>query len=36
MVEIEDPEAQQGQSVEDAYRELAGLPPEPVIEPEEF
>lgn len=30
---VEEPE--EGMSVEDAYRHLAGLPPEPVIEPEE-
>jgi len=31
----EDKNATEGMSVEDAYRHLAGMPPEPVIEPEE-
>jgi hypothetical protein len=30
-----DREEAEGMSVEDAYRHLAGMPPEPVIEPEE-
>ncbi len=34
FVEVK-PEEPEGMSVEDAYRHLAGMPPEPVIEPEE-
>lgn len=34
FVEVTPPE-DEGMSVEDAYRLLAGMPPEPVIEPEE-
>lgn len=30
-----DPKETEGMSVEDAYRHLAGMPPEPVIEAEE-
>lgn len=30
----DDPRETQGMSVEDAYRHLAGMPPEPVVEPE--
>ena len=30
-----DDDKKEGMSVEDAYRHLAGMPPEPVIEPEE-
>lgn len=29
------PDDQEGMSVEDAYRLLADMPPEPVVEPEE-
>lgn len=38
MEVVEDPKDQdhQGMTVEDAYRHLAGMPPEPVIEPEEI
>lgn len=37
MVEVPDTDQKEteGMSVEDAYRFLAGMPPEPVIEPEE-
>ncbi len=34
MVEVA-PAEEEGLSVEDAYRHLAGLPPEPVLDPEE-
>lgn len=34
LVEVPD-EPAEGMSVEDAYRLLAGMPPEPVVEPEE-
>jgi hypothetical protein len=30
-----DPKETEGMSVEDAYRHLASMPPEPVVEPEE-
>ena len=30
-----DTESKEGMSVEDAYRHLAGFPPEPVLDPEE-
>lgn len=37
FVEVKESEekSKEGMSVEDAYRHLAGMPPEPVIEPEE-
>lgn len=38
FVEVQDtdPKETEGMSVEDAYRHLAGMPPEPVIEAEDF
>jgi len=35
MVEIPAPSEESGMSVEDAYRHLAGMPPQPVVEAEE-
>lgn len=37
LVEVPDtdPKQEEGMSVEDAYRHLAGMPPEPVLEAEE-
>jgi hypothetical protein len=36
MDEVEDPNAEEGMSVEDAYRLLTDIPPEPVDVPEEI